>query len=94
MKNKIIVFIIFIVSHLTFSQNPVTFETTVKKISDSNFQLITNASIEEGWRLYSQNLLDGGAIPTEFVYEENNSYIFLGPTMNQNQLQSLIQFLV
>lgn len=86
MKRNIIFFFIFIVSHLTFSQNPVTFETTVKKVSDSNFQLITNATIEEGWRLYSQNLLDGGAIPTEFVYEENNSYILLGPTIESESI--------
>ena len=86
MKRNIIFFFTFIVSYLTFSQNPVTFETTVKKVSDSNFQLITNATIEEGWRLYSQNLLDGGAIPTEFVYEENNSYILLGPTIESESI--------
>ena len=86
LKRNILFFFIFIVSHLTFSQNPVTFETTVKKVSDSNFQLITNATIEEGWRLYSQNLLDGGAIPTEFVYEENNSYILLGPTIESESI--------
>lgn len=86
MKRNLLFFFIFIVSHLTFSQNPVTFETTVKKVSDSNFQLITNATIEEGWRLYSQNLLDGGAIPTEFVYEENNSYILLGPTIESESI--------
>jgi thiol:disulfide interchange protein len=86
LKRNIIFFFIFIVSHLTFSQNPVTFETTVKKVSDSNFQLITNATIDEGWRLYSQNLLDGGAIPTEFVYEENNSYILLGPTIESESI--------
>ena len=86
MKRNILFFFILIVSHLTFSQNPVTFETTVKKVSDSNFQLITNATIEEGWRLYSQNLLDGGAIPTEFVYEENNSYILLGPTIESESI--------
>ena len=86
MKRNIIFFFTFIVSHLTFSQNPVTFETTVKKVSDSNFQLITNATIEKGWRLYSQNLLDGGAIPTEFVYEENNSYILLGPTIESESI--------
>lgn len=86
MKRNILFFFIFIVSHLTFSQNPVTFETTVKKVSDTNFQLITNATIEEGWRLYSQNLLDGGAIPTEFVYEENNSYILLGPTIESESI--------
>ena len=86
MKRNIIFFFTFIVSHLAFSQNPVKFETTVKKVSDSNFQLITNATIEEGWRLYSQNLLDGGAIPTEFVYEENNSYILLGPTIESESI--------
>ena len=86
MKRNIIFFFTFIVSYLTFSQNPVKFETTVKKVSDSNFQLITNATIEEGWRLYSQNLLDGGAIPTEFVYEENNSYILLGPTIESESI--------
>ncbi len=86
MKRNIIFFFIFIVSHLTFSQNPVTFETTVKKVSDTNFQLITHATIEDGWRLYSQNLLDGGAIPTEFVYEENNSYILLGPTIESESI--------
>ena len=86
MKRNLLFFFILIVSHLTFSQNPVTFETTVKKVSDSNFQLITNATIEEGWRLYSQNLLDGGAIPTEFVYEENNSYILLGPTIESESI--------
>ena len=86
MKRNIIFFFTFIVSYLTFSQNPVTFETTVKKVSDSNFQLITNATIEKGWRLYSQNLLDGGAIPTEFVYEENNSYILLGPTIESESI--------
>ena len=86
MKRNILFFFILIVSHLTFSQNPVTFETTVKKVSDSNFQLITNATIEEGWRLYSQNLLDGGAIPTEFVYEENKSYILLGPTIESESI--------
>ena len=86
MKRNIIFFFTFIVSYLTFSQNPVTFETTVKKVSDSNFQLITNATIEEGWRLYSQNLLDGGAIPTEFVYEESNSYTLLGPTIESESI--------
>ena len=86
MKRNIIFFFTFIVSYLTFSQNPVTFETTVKKVSDSNFQLITNATIEDGWRLYSQNLLDGGAIPTEFVYEKNNSYILLGPTIESESI--------
>jgi thiol:disulfide interchange protein len=86
LKRNIIFFFTFIVSYLTFSQNPVTFETTVKKVSDSNYQLITNATIEKGWRLYSQNLIDGGAIPTEFVYEENNSYVLLGPTIESESI--------
>ena len=44
---------------------------TVEKISDTEYNLIYNAEIENHWHLYSQNLPEGGAIPTEFIYNEN-----------------------
>ena len=57
---------------LTFSQDPVKWSTSVKKINDITFQLNTKAEIEDNWRLYSQNLDDGGALPTEFIFEDNS----------------------
>ena len=59
-------------SLLTFSQDPVKWSTSVKKINDITFQLNTKAEIEDNWRLYSQNLDDGGALPTEFIFEDNS----------------------
>ena len=59
-------------SLLCFSQDPVKWSTSVKKINDITFQLNTKAEIEDNWRLYSQNLDDGGALPTEFIFEDNS----------------------
>jgi len=63
-----ILFILF--SLLSFSQDPVKWSTSVKKINDITFQLNTKAEIQDNWRLYSQNLDDGGALPTEFIFED------------------------
>ncbi|MDB4093641.1 thioredoxin family protein [Flavobacteriaceae bacterium] len=68
MKNKFLLLIIFFLSFISYSQDPVTFETQVNKISENTFELITTANIQNDWRLYSQNLSPGGAIPTEFIF--------------------------
>ena len=69
MKNNFLLSLLFsLLSFLSYSQDPVTFETQVKKISENTFELITTADIQNDWRLYSQNLSTGGAIPTEFIF--------------------------
>ncbi|MBT3442555.1 MAG: cytochrome C biogenesis protein, partial [Flavobacteriaceae bacterium] len=68
MKVKFLLFVFFIFSQFNLAQEPVSFTTSVKKISDGTFELITSSKIEKNWRLYSQNLIDGGAIPTEFIF--------------------------
>ena len=70
MKNNFLLSLLFsLLSFLSYSQDPVTFETQVKKISENTFELITTADIQNDWRLYSQNLSPGGAIPTEFIFK-------------------------
>ena len=68
MKNNFLLLLFSVLSFLSYSQDPVTFETQVKKISENTFELITTADIQNDWRLYSQNLSTGGAIPTEFIF--------------------------
>ena len=70
MKNNLLLLLLLfsLLSFLSYSQDPVTFETQVKKISENTFELITTADIQNDWRLYSQNLSTGGAIPTEFIF--------------------------
>lgn len=70
---QFIAFVIVLFSIQTvYSQiNPVKWTAEVEKISDTEFNLIYKANIEDHWHLYSQTLPEGGAIPTEFIYNED-----------------------
>lgn len=50
--------------------NPVSWDTSVEKNESGNYILISTASIEGGWHLYSQHIGEGGPIPTTFYYPE------------------------
>ena len=58
------------------SQEPVSFTTSVNSISENKYELITTSNIEKEWRLYSQYLTEGGAIPTEFTFKNESSDSF------------------
>jgi len=90
LKNNFFILIFTALSFLGYSQNPITFETNVKKISENSFELITTANIENEWRLYSQNLSPGGAIPTEFIFDNKlKSFNLIGGV---KESQSIIKF--
>ncbi|WP_240964598.1 protein-disulfide reductase DsbD family protein [Flavivirga algicola] len=55
--------------------DPVKWTTSVEKISDTEYKLISKASIESGWHLYSQEVPEGGPIPTTFTYDDANKTI-------------------
>ena len=57
-----------------FSQEPIKWLTSVEKKSDNSYILYTTAKIQDNWRLYSQNLEEGGALPTEFVFEDESIF--------------------
>ena len=57
-----------------FSQEPIKWLTSVEKKSDNSYILSTTAKIQDNWRLYSQNLDEGGALPTEFVFEDESIF--------------------
>ena len=56
------------------SQEPIKWLTSVEKKSDNSYILYTTAKIQDNWRLYSQNLEEGGALPTEFVFEDESIF--------------------
>ncbi len=61
--------------------NPVEWNTEVKKIAEDEYQLVINATIEDKWHLYSQELPEGGALPTVFIYENaGEKYELVGNT--------------
>ena len=83
--HKILLFILLFFSLLpVFSQtdeNPVVFETEVNKMSESEYELVIEATIYEGWHVYSQKTAEGGSLPSEFVFKEaGTDYELVGPT--------------
>ena len=64
----------FLIPLFCFSQEPIKWLTSVEKKSDNSYILSTTATIQDNWRLYSQNLEEGGALPTEFVFEEESIF--------------------
>lgn len=53
--------------------NPVSWKTSVDRTSEKTYNLVLTASIEDGWHLYSQNVPDGGPIPTSIVFKSSES---------------------
>jgi len=58
--------------------NPIKWKTCVQKISDTEYELQAKAIIENGWHLYSQNVADGGPIPTHFTFSKTSDFQLLG----------------
>ena len=60
---------------------PITWETTVKKLSDTEYNLISTATIESGWHLYAQEVPEGGPIATTFTFgASKDAFEFNGKT--------------
>ncbi|MGB1269593.1 MAG: protein-disulfide reductase DsbD family protein [Flavobacteriaceae bacterium] len=72
MKRILNLFIILLSFSFTQAQivTPVKWTGAVEKISDTEFNLIYNATVQDHWHLYSQHLPEGGALPTELLYDE------------------------
>ncbi len=58
--------------------DPVSWSTSIKKISETEYDLIAKASIDNNWHLYSQVVPEDGPLPTVFTFEENNAYQSVG----------------
>ena len=72
MKHLLAFLIVLFSIQTVFSQiEPVKWSAEVEKISDTEYNLFYKADIEDHWHLYSQTLPEGGAIPTEFIYNED-----------------------
>jgi thiol:disulfide interchange protein DsbD len=64
--------------------DPVKWETTTEKISDTEIDLISTATIDDGWYLYSQDVPEGGPVPTSFVYKTESGFELIGKTIEED----------
>ncbi len=49
--------------------DPVKWQTSIEKISDNEYLLTLNGTIEKDWHMYSQFTPEGGPLPTVFTWE-------------------------
>ena len=75
MKKNLLALIFFLPS-LLFSQifNPVEWSFSQEDLGDSEYNLLFEANIEDGWYVYSQHVGDDGPIPTEFTFFDTEGY--------------------
>ena len=86
MNKALLAFVFLFFCEFTVSAqmyDPVKWSTSVKKISDTEYQLISTATIEEGSHLYAQNVPDGGPIPTTFSYKVTDDFKLIGNTIEE-----------
>ena len=58
--------------------DPIDWEFETVKINETEFELKFIAILDDEWALYSQEIEDGGPIPTAFTFEENDTYQRIG----------------
>ncbi|WP_396158808.1 cytochrome c biogenesis protein CcdA [Flavobacterium sp.] len=60
---------------------PVKWTSKVEQLSDSEFNLVMEGKIDEGWHLYSQFTPENGPLPAEFTFENaKGNYELVGKT--------------
>ncbi len=61
--------------------NPVSWTTSVEKVSDNEYKVILTANIDKGWAIYSQDLeSNDGPIPTTINFNSNKHVKQVGAT--------------
>ncbi len=75
-KMKKILGLLLLITTTSYSQilEPVKWTTDTKKLSDTEYELIIVATIEQDYHLYSQNVPKNGPVPTTFIFEKSNNY--------------------
>lgn len=86
LRKSLILFIIFF-NTLAFSQihDPVEWEIEVKKVSETEYQLIFEAYIQDHWHLYSTEMPAEGPNPTSFTFEGAGEQFELNGAISQSE---------
>jgi len=85
MKKFILLSLFLTISLASFSQilEPVKWSTAVERVSESEYNLIMYAEIDDNWHLYSQDVPEDGPIPTTFTFEKSKNYKLIGNTSEE-----------
>ena len=65
---------------------PVKWSFKSNPTADGNYELYFSANIEDGWYVYSQDIGEGGPVPTSFTFEENGDFEQIGEIKEMGNL--------
>ena len=65
--------------------DPVSWEFETKKISDSEYDVIFKANIDQEWAIYSQFVEEGGPLPTIINFDESESFKLVGDVIESDE---------
>lgn len=68
--------------------DPVKWTFASKKINKNEAVIYLKATIDKGWHLYSQNLPDGGPLPTKFTFTASNAYTLNGKAIEPKSISA------
>ena len=66
---------------------PVKWTFSKTEVSSDEFDLVFQAKIDPEWHLYSQDIDEGGPIPTSFEFEDVNGYELVGKVKELGELK-------
>jgi thiol:disulfide interchange protein DsbD len=82
MKKLLLAAMVLFISAGAFAQieAPVKWSYASKKISSTEAVVYLQATIQDGWHIYSMNIKDGGPIKTSFTFAPSKEYSLVGKT--------------
>ncbi|MEM6722092.1 MAG: protein-disulfide reductase DsbD domain-containing protein [Bacteroidota bacterium] len=83
MKKLITLLLVCITGFTAHAQDPVSWTSEIEKVSDTEYNLIYKAEIQDKWHVYSQFLKEGTGYPTQFIYDslqQINDFKLVGET--------------
>jgi thiol:disulfide interchange protein DsbD len=69
---KVLFFLLFFLAFVYSNAQivkPVKWTSKVEKLSETEFNLVMQGKIDEGWHVYSQFTPEGGSLPAEFKFD-------------------------
>nr|MBC7613450.1 thioredoxin family protein [Pseudopedobacter sp.] len=90
MKKLFVFLALLFVSYLGFSQilKPVKWSFSSSSISEKEAYVIFTVNIDKGWHVYSQNIGEGGPVPTSFSFEKSKGYNLIGKPSESPKAES------
>lgn len=90
-KHFLTCFMLIFVALTSFAQvqDPVKWQSKIEKISDTEYKISLDGTIEKGWHLYSQFTPDGGALPTEFNYNNAEGNYTFEPKATESEYKKV-----